>query len=1499
MPGRVNTKFLITLILATIIPIGIFVCYWLYFVRINPDQLIARGDRYVSQGLYEQALSQYSQAIELLPEDVSLQLKFVDTLNDAKTSDPRTAKTYIGHMVRSLQRLITMQPHNLAPFERLMELYIRMGRDMGSFEIWQKMYEDADTRLGASSAPEAILLAKKYRGIARVNRMERLDFTADQRLQAAKDLETVLAQNPDDRDVAYYLAGWHILEARALELSGSTQERRDEHYQEADRLTLTALTTHPDDPRRQLDRVKIMGLLPEKNQDDVLELMRQVEQQLLVDPGSPRLVLELVEMLIGSDRERVEPEDSDRAATSSGLLRAEKLLESVIKKNPEEPRFIAALGRVLEMQRRYDDAISRYKQVRQLQPELGPFEGAHLDRLRGGVSVKYVNLSLRTVESQSPQHREAILEEAREIIDEVAANHGESGEVNLVRGKIALILGQWGAASKKLDRANEQFKGTIPEALLLSAKAWVQLNESGAATDRLEQLVQIRPQYMAARYELIRLYLGLDQFKLAQQHLDIILGKNPDDRNALRLKAQLLAKSGRTEEAIELYEAMGSQRDSGLTRSLASLYTASGRPQIAKQLLEEWFSQTPTDIEVLQELVRLSDDTQQAMEYMLRAREAGADPKVMQILQGQLEGSSDMTQVLEELIASEADPFNRHLKQYHLYRRVGDNQRASQALAQAINLKPDHAAVIAIQFNEALRGQRWDEAETLAGRASSSNLDLAEGMFYYGRLEAQRGRYQEAIGHYQRGLNQRPIYSEGWRQLGDAQRFDSQWVDAAASYRRALEQRPNNAEALRGLAVVLDAQGKYDEALEHLRRRVRFSSKNRALREQYLSYEQQYGSLQRALTMRQQIASSEPSDIANRRALAILLSRLRRTRDAQATINALIEEAGVNRENIFTAAVIKRNAGNVRQARAMLEEYVQGLGANETDVDWQMLARFLLEINDQDRALAAYRRAVELEDPKMRRATRELADVLFDRGAYMEAVQRYEQLWETSSDDHRIGHRYVEALLRINQPDRAKQILEKVKEKHGVNGGVFLLDALIARMGGDTATALDLLNRAQELTPRRAMVYYQRAELLASDQSRELAVLEDLHKTLELDPDMLAARRLLATIHIRRGESDEAIRELVAMVKRHPRHIAVRLQLAGLYRDAGKWDNLRALLDESTRLFPSAVIWPQLQAQQAMNDNDEAKAIELLKHAFELAPSAQTLGELVSMFVQVDEAEEALAILRGNGEIVREVPILHALRGRSLAALNSHDLAARAFARAVERSETFEDISAVGAQMVQAIGLDETISQLERLLEPSRAALIELGIIRLEVENERDDAAIERLNRVEALVRGSSDLRSAYNHYLTIVLYRRQAFEEALAIYKKILETKPDDVMTLNNAAYMLAEDMNRADEAVPLARRAAEIAPNNAVILDTYGWAMYKAGQVDTAVEVLRRSVRIAPSGLNCLHLGEVLIKRGDSHTAVDMLNKSIVLAEQSNDERTQWLAKKRLDELDRYSGP
>jgi tetratricopeptide (TPR) repeat protein len=98
-------------------------------------------------------------------------------------------------------------------------------------------------------------------------------------------------------------------------------------------------------------------------------------------------------------------------------------------------------------------------------------------------------------------------------------------------------------------------------------------------------------------------------------------------------------------------------------------------------------------------------------------------------------------------------------------------------------------------------------------------------------------------------------------------------------------------------------------------------------------------------------------------------------------------------------------------------------------------------------------------------------------------------------------------------------------------------------------------------------------------------------------------------------------------------------------------------------------------------------------------------------------------------------------------------------------------------------------------------------------------------------------------------------FDEAAQAYLAALKSKPDNIQSLNNLAYMYASDMNKPAEGIAYAERAMALAPDNPQVLDTYGWALAKNGDLAKAEQVLSRAVQLA-QGLDAsiqYHLGMV----------------------------------------------
>jgi Tfp pilus assembly protein PilF len=96
--------------------------------------------------------------------------------------------------------------------------------------------------------------------------------------------------------------------------------------------------------------------------------------------------------------------------------------------------------------------------------------------------------------------------------------------------------------------------------------------------------------------------------------------------------------------------------------------------------------------------------------------------------------------------------------------------------------------------------------------------------------------------------------------------------------------------------------------------------------------------------------------------------------------------------------------------------------------------------------------------------------------------------------------------------------------------------------------------------------------------------------------------------------------------------------------------------------------------------------------------------------------------------------------------------------------------------------------------------------------------------------------------------------DAAIARYRHVLELQPANVLALNNLAFALAVRHNAAGDALPLARRAASLAPRSAIVLDTLGWVEHLLGGDDTAASLLAQAVRLEP-GLAEIHLHAAIV--------------------------------------------
>lgn len=140
-------------------------------------------------------------------------------------------------------------------------------------------------------------------------------------------------------------------------------------------------------------------------------------------------------------------------------------------------------------------------------------------------------------------------------------------------------------------------------------------------------------------------------------------------------------------------------------------------------------------------------------------------------------------------------------------------------------------------------------------------------------------------------------------------------------------------------------------------------------------------------------------------------------------------------------------------------------------------------------------------------------------------------------------------------------------------------------------------------------------------------------------------------------------------------------------------------------------------------------------------------------------------------------------------------------------------------------------------------------------------------NLFEAWVRIGNVYDSFGNHRAA-----DSAFEQALRI-------EPDDALVCNNYAYSLSVQGKNLELARILSWKSLQQFPTNASYLDTYGWILFKLGDIDGAEKFIQRAIQYDGNATHYDHLGDVLEKQGELDGAVKAWERALQLDGSKNE--------------------
>jgi putative PEP-CTERM system TPR-repeat lipoprotein len=755
----------------------------------------------------------------------------------------------------------------------------------------------------------------------------------------------------------------------------------------------------------------------------------------------------------------------------------------------------------------------------------------------------------------------------------------------------------------------------------------------------------------------------------------------------------------------------------------------------------------------------------------------------------------------------------------------------------------------------ALRGQafyllrRPDEAETAFEEALT--LDSASGEAHAGlaRLAVQRGDLEQAAVRVQRGLDAAPKHAELWVIKGELERMGGHPKEALASFEAALERDDRQVGAWLGKAVVLIGQGDLDGAEAAVKR----------------------------------VAALSPRHPSGGYLRALIAFRRGDLEAAATNLQGVLRAIPAHLPSHLLAGTVGYAQGNLEQALDHLERYV-GQVPDQLPAR-KLLAAAQIKAGELDAAIETLEQG-RAQAPDDVQTLALLGSAYLKKGEHQRGSALLEAAVEQAPDVAAIRTQLALGLLAGGDTEAALSELETAVDLGLPQAEFFLVLALLRE--GRPEEALKAARALGEKLPDSPVPQnlMGAARLAQGDEQGARVAFEE---AVRRDPEGAAARLNLARIALREGQHEAAQRQLDAILEGHPDHEGALMELASLATAQERLADALGYLERAQEAHPGSLRSALALARAYLSRGDALKAVGVLRQASGGHPDQPAVLELMAKAqAATGELGAALASARRLVNLRPQSAAAQYLLGRILVAREDAAGAAQAFGEAVRLAPRFAEALAALAGVRLASGeSDAALEAAERLqaLRPEAAlgwrlagdALFQgeafaaaAARYREGLERQPGTDLVVRLYRAMVRAGDAAGGRQALRDWLgahpedtaVALLLADAALVEgderaAASHYEQVLEAQPDNVVALNNAAWLYLE--SDPTHAMALAERAYRLAPENPNVLDTYGWSLVKGGQAGRGLVLLQEAVGRAPqAGEIRYHLVEGLRQAG-----------------------------------------
>lgn len=499
------------------------------------------------------------------------------------------------------------------------------------------------------------------------------------------------------------------------------------------------------------------------------------------------------------------------------------------------------------------------------------------------------------------------------------------------------------------------------------------------------------------------------------------------------------------------------------------------------------------------------------------------------------------------------------------------------------------------------------------------------------------------------------------------------------------------------------------------------------------------------------------------------------------------------------------------------------------------------------------------------------------------ATEQFQAVLKTEPNDT-YSLLWLARLYRFqNQHGEAEKVLRRVLQHDSDNGPALEQLSQLLIDEGRAPEAIELLSHAAGDTSSPDIY-----DLLgdAYSQAKDFPKAEEAYKqAVAGDPDDPGHRHGLAQALMSQDKYAQALEQFQKLAELEPGTSDNYLRAAQLYRRLGQFDQAQTALERAKQLAPGSL---EILYNEALLYEDQGHyndAVKVLTDAIagikSQAGGDGNPGALAILYEQLGHAyrdeHNYPTALETYAEMGKLNPDAH--KHAEMLTIEtyqeSHDIdrAVAEAKKALDESPDSPDLTITLAMLYgEQSNTDAAKQLLQKLLQGNEGDQeIYIDIAQVESRGKHYADAEQSAQKAEQLANGNAGKESAW--YMLGAIYERQKkFDEAEQQFRKVLEVNPNNAPVLNYYGYMLADRGVRIEEATSLIQRALKQEPNNGAYLDSLGWAYYKQNKLAEAEENLRKAVdREGEDPTILSHLADVYLKLGQSERAAQLLERSL----------------------------